>query len=226
MRTFINGPEIEPSEQVWEAAYLRFEMPLEEVQKFVQRLSQAGADAWPRDARIAELFCGRGSGLLALAELGFSDLEGIDLSPRLASAYTGAGSVRVGDCRALPWADDSKDVLIVQGGLHHLSELAQDLPRVFSEARRVLRVGGRFVAIEPWLTPFLQAVHWLSFSPLRGLSRKLDAFATMVEHERRTYENWLRAPELVLTNFKQHFQVEQLSTGWGKVRFVGMKAAS
>ncbi|MGH9741336.1 MAG: hypothetical protein ACRD51_03190, partial [Candidatus Acidiferrum sp.] len=62
----------------WEAAYLRFETPQEEVQKFLNRLTRLGAAEWPRDAEIVELFCGRGSGLLALARLGFTHLEGVD----------------------------------------------------------------------------------------------------------------------------------------------------
>src|SRR5258707_13441016 len=34
----------------WEAAYLRFETPEQEVQKFVLRLQKLGAAQWPRDA--------------------------------------------------------------------------------------------------------------------------------------------------------------------------------
>src|SRR6059036_2070295 len=102
----------------WEAAYLRFETPQEEVRKFISRLNRIGASQWPRDARIAELFCGRGNGLRALATLGFTNLEGVDLSAALVAQYSGAGRVIVGDCRKLPFEDGCKDVLIVQGGLH------------------------------------------------------------------------------------------------------------
>src|SRR5439155_8665936 len=45
----------------WEAAYLRFETPEEEIQKFIGRLNRLGAPQWPRDAEIVELFCGRGN---------------------------------------------------------------------------------------------------------------------------------------------------------------------
>jgi SAM-dependent methyltransferase len=147
---------------------------------------------WPRSARVAELFCGRGNGLHALARFEFTDIEGIDLSPRLVDFYQGRGRVRVGDCRSLPWAASSKDVLIVQGGLHHLLDLEHDLVQVLSEARRVLADGGRLIVVEPWLTPFLQVAHALAFSPLRRMWSKIDAFATMVEHERQTYERWGR----------------------------------
>ena len=103
----------------WEAAYLRFERPEEEIRKFIGRLNRLGARQWPSDAEIVELFCGRGNGLVALQRLGFTHLEGVDLSPRLIAQYKGSAKCTVADCRKLPFADRSKDVLIVQGGLHH-----------------------------------------------------------------------------------------------------------
>ena len=41
-------------------------------------------------------------------------------------------------------ADASRDVACVQGGLHHLSALPEDLESTVAEVSRVLRVGGRF----------------------------------------------------------------------------------
>src|ERR1700682_5822683 len=73
----------------WEAAYLRFETPEEEIRKFTERLRRLGASEWARDANVVELFCGRGNGLHALARLGFRNIEGVDLSPRLLAEYTG-----------------------------------------------------------------------------------------------------------------------------------------
>src|SRR5262249_59134828 len=122
----------------WEAAYLRFETPEEEIRKFVSRLQKLGAAAWPRDAGFVELFCGRGNGLIALQQLGFARVEGVDLSERLINEYRGPARCSVGDCRQLPFAEQSKDVLIVQGGLHHLTNLPGDLEKTFREMRRVL----------------------------------------------------------------------------------------
>ena len=65
----------------WEAAYLRFETPEQEIRKFVKRLRALGVSKWPRDNEIVELFCGRGNGLRALQSLGFTRVEGVDLSP-------------------------------------------------------------------------------------------------------------------------------------------------
>src|SRR5213594_2591925 len=83
----------------WEAAYLRFETPDQEIQKFIRRLQFMGAHEWPRTAEIVELFCGRGNGLRALHQLGFTYVEGIDASPTLAAEYAGPGKILIGDCR-------------------------------------------------------------------------------------------------------------------------------
>jgi ubiquinone/menaquinone biosynthesis C-methylase UbiE len=216
-----DAPSI-PEPTIWEAAYLRFETPAREVRKFQQRLRRLGAAHWSKDLEIVELFCGRGNGLRALQSLGFNRVEGIDLSPSLASRYDGPGKISVGDCRHLPLRDASRDVLIVQGGLHHLPKLPEDLERTLAEAARVLRPGGRFVAVEPWLTPFLRCAHFAcNRAAVRRLVPRIDALATMIENERATYDQWLNAPEVVRAALHRHFAVEREHIGWGKLHFVG-----
>jgi SAM-dependent methyltransferase len=211
-----------PSPDPWEAAYVRFETPEQEIHKFVLRLRKLGAPQWPRDAEIVELFCGRGNGLNALERLGFTHVEGADLSPRLIAQYRGSAKCFIADCRQLPFADRSKDVLIVQGGLHHLPGLPEDLEKTFSEMQRVLRKDGRVVFVEPWLTPFLRFVHAVSENPLaRRLSNKMDALATMIQFERRTYEQWLALPDLIRKLARTYFTPVHESFEWGKWNFVG-----
>src|SRR6267378_5140270 len=206
----------------WEAAYLRFETPEEEIRKFIERLTRLGAPQWPRDAEIVELFCGRGNGLIALQRLGFTRLEGVDLSPRLLAQFKGSAKCTVADCRRLPFPDRSKDVLIVQGGLHHLPALPDDLDQTFSEMQRVLRNVGCVVLVEPWLTPFLQFVHAVSETSFaRRLSNRMDALATMIHFERRTYEQWLGQPALIQKITRAHFVPVHESFAWGKWNFVG-----
>src|SRR5260370_17110390 len=134
----------------WEAAYLRFETPQQEIQKFIARLNRLGAREWPQDAEIVELFCGRGNGLIALERLGFTRIEGVDMSPRLVARYRGPARCIVGDCRQLPFADRSKDVLIVQDGLHHLPTLPADFNQTFSQIHLVLRNTVPVVFFEPF----------------------------------------------------------------------------
>ncbi|NBU08265.1 MAG: class I SAM-dependent methyltransferase [Proteobacteria bacterium] len=182
----------------WEAAYQRFETREQEMQKFLRRLRKAGAPTWRKEAQVVEIFCGRGTGLHALQHLGFKRLEGVDFSAA------------------------SRDIVIVQGGLHHLPELPADLEKVVSEVRRVLRPGGRFMVVEPWRTPFLRFVHWVgSFKFARRAWDKLDALETMTELEWVTYDQWLLNPDLVLRCLDGNFVTERKLIGWGKLMWVG-----
>jgi len=209
----------------WEQAYLRFETPEEEIEKFMRRLRQAGCEEWPKDAAIIELFCGRGNGLHALAKLGFSNVEGADLSASLISQYSGPAKCYVCDCRQLPFKSASHDIVVIQGGLHHLSQLPAHLEQTLAEIHRILRPGGRFFLVEPWLTPFLRVVHLACKTRLlRKLSVKLDSFASMVDHERHTYEQWLSQPEAILALLRSNFPEGTVRIGWGKIQFLGYRA--
>jgi SAM-dependent methyltransferase len=206
----------------WEDAYVRFERPEQEIQKFLGRLRRLGAARWPKDTRIVELFCGRGNGLRAWEQLGFRNLEGVDLSPRLIAKYDGPAKCYVADCRQLPFANGSKDAAVVQGGLHHLLQLPEDLELTFVEVRRVLSNNGRVLFVEPWKTPFLSVVHyWAEKSVVRQISVKFEALATMIEHERRTYEQWLSQPRQIVALARKYFVPLHESIGWGKWNFVG-----
>jgi ubiquinone/menaquinone biosynthesis C-methylase UbiE len=206
----------------WEQAYLRFETPEQERRKFLRRLRILGASDWPRDSEVVELFCGRGNGLEALRQLGFRRLEGVDLSESLLAQYRGEARCYVADCRSLPFADRSKDVLVVQGGLHHLERLPEDLVSVLGEARRVLRPGGRLVVVEPWLTPFLSFVHAVcEMRTARRLWSRLDALATMNELEATTYLAWLARPAEIRALLEAQFRAQLIRKEWGKLLFVG-----
>ena len=207
--------------EAWEQAYLRFETPEQEIRKFTSRLRAVGVDGWRHDARVLEIFCGRGNGLVALERLGFTALYGVDLSPRLVRLYRGRGHCSAGDCRRLPIRSASQDVAIVQGGLHHLPDVVADLPIVIGEVRRVLKPGGLFVVVEPWLTPFLRLAHAACDSPVRRLWDRLDALATMIEYERETYLRWLGHPEFVRAQLTAAFETVQRQEGWGKLLFAG-----
>jgi SAM-dependent methyltransferase len=215
------GLETEPD--AWERAYLRFETPAEEQRKFTRRLRAAGADRWRRDALILDMFSGRGGGAVTLREMGFSRIVSADLSPRLLRGRADAAVCSVADCRQLPIASGSVDVAIVQGGLHHLMRLPQDLSAVAREVVRVLKPGGVFVAVEPWRTPFLDFVHWLCFVPLvRRMHSKIDALATMIELERPTYDAWLGSGHEILDTLERHFVCRRKRIRLGKLHYVGV----
>ena len=212
----------DPSPERWERAYQQFETPAEERAKFRRRLRFLGSGSWPTDSEVVELFCGRGNGLHALESLGFRAVEGVDISPRLLEQYTGSARTYAADCRSLPFADHSRDVLIVQGGLHHLLNIPEDLTTTLREAKRVLREGGRFVVVEPWSTPFLTLVHGISsIRAVRRFSPRIDALATMIELEQPTYGNWLGSGPLIEKELTRLFTVEKVRIAWGKLSFVG-----
>lgn len=211
----------------WEKAYLRFETPAEEERKFTRRLRAAGAEAWPRDALILDLFSGRGGGALALRRLGFSRVMSIDISSELLRGRLDASHCSVADCRNLPIARRSVDIAIVQGGLHHLPRMPDDLSVALSEVVRVLRPGGVFVAVEPWRTPFLTIVHRICEWPLaRRAYGKINALATMIELERPTYEQWLARGAEILALIDRHFTRRQMRIRFGKLHYVGSPRAS
>ena len=218
------SPNVEVNLNPWELAYSRFETPAQEVRKFTRRLTKLRVAHWSRRADILELCCGRGSGLQALSKLGFTSLAGIDLSAALVALYEGPATIHVGDCRQLPFDDRSLDIVIVQGGLHHLDKLPEDLEQTLAETSRVLRDQGLCVVVEPWLTPFLAFVHRLCRNALaRRLIPKIDALATMIEYEQTTYDQWLEQPLTIVSLFERFFINEFQSTRWGKYMYIGRK---
>ena len=144
------------------------------------------------------------------------------MSAHLLAQYRGDAKCYISDCRQLPFADRSKDVLIVQGGLHHLPTLPDDLDQTFKEMQRVLRRDGRVVLVEPWLTPFLELAHLACANAVtRRISNKVDALATMIHYERRTYEQWLSQPETILKLVRLYFAPKLQDIARGKWSFVG-----
>jgi ubiquinone/menaquinone biosynthesis C-methylase UbiE len=102
----------------------------------------AVADAKPR--RVLEV--GGGEGELAeriATELG-AELVGIDQSARMVEIQRSKGiDARVGDVQNLPFADREFDVAVAAWMLYHVV----DLDRGLAELARVLRPGGRLVAV-------------------------------------------------------------------------------
>lgn len=206
----------------WETAYNRFETQEEEIAKFQKRLNALGVSSWDKSWLIADLFCGRGSNLIALEQLGFKRLCGVDLSPDLLVQYEGTAEVYVGDCTNLKFEDRSLDVVIVQGGMHHLPRLPEDLEACIAEIHRVLAPTGKAVFVEPWLTPFLRFVHTCCKSRLlRRLNPKLDALAIMIEEEQETYFNWLSRADQIRKIAHKYFATDLEKMAWGKWNFVG-----
>jgi len=95
---------------------------------------------------------------------------GVDISPELVSQakslwqeYADRIDFMVGDAEKLDLADHSADVVFFGGVLHHFP--VRD--KVYDEAIRVLRSGGRFIAIEPNRLDVFELIEW-AVADLRG----------------------------------------------------------
>jgi SAM-dependent methyltransferase len=103
---------------------------------------EAAAEIEPR--RVLEVGCGEGELAERISrELG-CDVLALDQSERMVQ-LTGAGGVHavVGDVQALPFADGQFDCAVAAWMLYHVP----DLERALGELARVLRAGGRLVAV-------------------------------------------------------------------------------
>jgi ubiquinone/menaquinone biosynthesis C-methylase UbiE len=95
---------------------------------------------------LLDVGCGTGSFLARLRTSGHhGPLTGLDSSPAAARACAAVPGVRAvtGDAVRLPFPDGAFDVVTARHMLYHVS----DVRAALAEARRVLRVGGRFVAL-------------------------------------------------------------------------------
>lgn len=100
---------------------------------------------------VLEYGCGTGSHSLEIARRG-GKVVGIDISEigiekaRAKAAAEGVANASyvMMDAENMTFPDDSFDLVIGEGILHHL-----DLPRSYSEIARVLRPGGRAIFMEP-----------------------------------------------------------------------------
>lgn len=129
-----------------------------------------------KDARVLDIGCGDGALCARLAALG-ADVTGLDADPHmLAAARERARQARAafacvrGDVRALPFADDTFDVVVAVTVLC----LVSDAALAVREMARVLRPGGRLVfgelgryslwAIKRQLSGLLGSTTWRSAS--------------------------------------------------------------
>jgi len=105
-----------------------------------------------RGARVLDLCCGNGGDSIFLAKECAAQVIGCDLSDvsvancrALASQHGLSDRIRfdIEDAEHLSYADSSFDVVTEYGALHHV-----DLPKVYAEMARVLRVGGSAICNE------------------------------------------------------------------------------
>jgi SAM-dependent methyltransferase len=100
------------------------------------------AEQMPR--RVLEVGGGEGELAERIAEELGADVKGIDQSERMVELQRARGlDSRVGDVEELPFADREFDIAVAAWMLYHVP----DLDRGLGELARVLRPGGRLVAV-------------------------------------------------------------------------------
>ena len=107
----------------------------------------------PPEARILDLACGQGRHTLALARLGFKNVEGLDRSHYLITRARAAAKreglavdFHEGDARKVPAPADSYDVVLILGNSFGYFESSQEDLAVLKEVRRVLQPWGKLLA--------------------------------------------------------------------------------
>jgi len=97
--------------------------------------------------RVLEVGCGRGVGMEILLALGAAQITGFDLDPKMVALahkrlakYGERARVFVGDAEAIELPNESFDVVVEYGILHHVPNWQKAL----SEIARVLKPGGMF----------------------------------------------------------------------------------
>lgn len=129
--------------------------------------------------RILDIACGSGivARLIAQRLAGQATISGLDMSPAMievaksASAREGTSiDWHIGSADALPFTDDTFDLVLIQHGL----QFFPDRPAALREVHRVVASGGR-VATATWLGP---ERHPYSKTMAEAIERHLGASAT------------------------------------------------
>jgi SAM-dependent methyltransferase len=104
--------------------------------------------------RIIDIGCSTGACARTIIDMRMNDYVGIDIEPRYTEAAAGwssHGQFQAVDARSMPFQDDSFDLAMFIGIMHHMDDkLVMDC---LSEVSRVLTPQGRVIIAEPVFTP-------------------------------------------------------------------------
>ncbi|MDR1806452.1 MAG: methyltransferase domain-containing protein [Propionibacteriaceae bacterium] len=123
----------------------------------------------PGGADVLDVGCGTGRLLKLLSDRGPIRGHGLDASPEMvavARRQCPGMVIEVGSAEALPFPDESMDLVTICLAYHHLP----DRPGFLAEAARVLRPGGRLCVTEPRFPRPM-------YSLFKGLLRRIDQHA-------------------------------------------------
>jgi len=170
-----------------------------------------------RDKDVLEVGVGMGADHVEWARSYPRTLSGIDLTPRSVdhtlkrlSMYGLSSEVRIGDAEALPYRDNSFDIVYSWGVLHHSPNTSQAM----REVHRVLRTGGtaRIMIYHKYaLTGYML---WCRYALLTGkIGMTLDEIYHRYLESPGTKAYTLEQTQAMLNGFSKANLVTQLSFG-------------
>src|SRR6266700_1586229 len=122
-----NRLDVEDLNALWSANYGITRREINQV--FLQNI--------PKDASFLEVGCNVGNQLLQLQELGYTNLSAVEIQSyavEVAKSRVRNVSIRQGSVLALPYENDSFDVVFTSGVLIHIAP--EELPRAMEEIYR------------------------------------------------------------------------------------------
>lgn len=148
-----------------------------------------------RPRRVLEVGCGPGEAAERIASNGV-EVEALDISERMVELARERGvNARVGDVQELPFEDESFDAALAGWMLYHVP----DVERGIAELARVLKQGGRLVAVTNRREHLRELRELLggnlatdNFSDQNGVEILLRHFAQV---EERDVGGWINFPD-------------------------------
>jgi SAM-dependent methyltransferase len=147
-------------------------------------------------ARVLEVGCGAGEFAERLLRELEADVIAIDQSERMVELTRARGvDARVGDVQELPFADGQFDCAVAAWMLYHVP----DLDRALAELARVLRPGGRLVAVTNSVDHMYELYELVGSPPREMTFRAENGAALLGRHfvrvERREATGWVVFPD-------------------------------
>ena len=195
-----------PESVAWQSAHYAEPYYSQRTAKLPVKLRRLGILSMPSHSRILDVCCGRGEALGVLRNFGFEDLEGLD-STLPSNRDSNGLRLHCGDAQAMPFPDESFDVVLNLHALHHMGS-AVGVSRFLTECHRVLKPGGTLAIVDFPGSPQIRTLFWLLRNKILALTGNSRNFARILDAE----WSYLHAYLQDWPNVKQVFERSQFRT--------------
>jgi ubiquinone/menaquinone biosynthesis C-methylase UbiE len=174
----------------WRAVYLDEKQQRRRLAAMRDKFQLLGLDKLSRDAKVLDLCCGAGEALVALSEMGFQDLSGIDISVPKPLKDDSRFEVFEGNALATGLPGGQYDLVLNIHSMHHFAS-AENVGRFLQEAKRLLRPGGRLAIIDFPNSPQIRLAFWFFRQNLGLVTPYLRFFGSIIQEEWHFLKNYL-----------------------------------